>query len=415
MRYLINVLAFLAATIFLSSAGLAQEYFAITNAKIMTMTSAGVVDNGDVIVRDGKIVSIGKGLQIPVGATVIDAHGGVVTPGLIAADTGLAINEIGSVAATNDARSRSANVSASFDVQYGLNPATVNLPIARMEGITNAVAMPLPGANGPGDRNLFAGSAAMIRLVDAPDILVRPGIGMVVDFDGGGLGTKIVEFISDLEAVRSISNAATPKADVARHFDLSPSDLRALIPVVEGEMPVIALVNRAADIRTVIAVAKKEKLKLILVGAEEGWKVAADIAAANVPVILNPNADLPKDFDRLGATMKNAAMLNAAGVEIALSTDDPTHLVGELRYNAGIAVAHGLPYRAALQAITLNPAAMFGIDGQIGSLAVGRNADLVIWNGDPLEPLTQAIAVFINGVKQPLTSRQLDLARRYAN
>lgn len=399
-----------------STAGSAQEYVAITHARILTVTSADVIENGDIIVRSGKIASVGKDLKIPPGATVIDAHGGTVTPGLVAADTELAINGVGSVASTNDARTRSERVSSAFDVQYGLNPDAVELPIARMDGITSAVSMPRAGIDESGKGNLFAGKAAMIRLANSPDILFRPGIGMVVNFEDGGLGTKIVEFTNDLNAVRSVAGAnQAATADVARALGLSLADVGALVPVVNGQMPVIALVNRAADIRTVIAAAKSQKLKLIIVGAQEGWKVAADIAAAKVPVILDPNADLPTDFDRLGATMKNAALLNDAGVEMAFSTSDPYHLVGELRYNAGIAVAHGLPYRAALEAITLNPARMFGVDDQIGSLAVGKRADLVLWSGDPLEPLSEALAVFIDGVRQPLTSRQLELAKRYAN
>ena len=179
-------------------------------------------------------------------------------------------------------------------------------------------------------------------------------------------------------------------------------------------MPVIVKVDRASDIREVIAFAREQKIRIILDGAAEGWRVAGEIARAGVPVIVDAFANLPHSFSELGATLENAARLHAAGVKVTIKAGSgAAHRARELRYAAGTAVAHGLPWREALAAITANPAALFGVSDRIGSLAPGKEADLVIWSGDPLEPLSQPSAIFIRGVEQPLTSRPLQLRDRY--
>jgi imidazolonepropionase-like amidohydrolase len=178
-------------------------------------------------------------------------------------------------------------------------------------------------------------------------------------------------------------------------------------------MPLIVGVHRAADIRAVLKLAREQGLRIVLSGAEEGWMVAAEIAKARVPVILSATANLPASFESLGATMENAARLHREGVTIAFSNGDDGHRIREVRYDAGNAVAHGLPYHAALEAITINPARIFGMAATTGAIERGKSADLVVWSGDPLEPMTQAQAVIIGGVEQPMDSRALDLARRY--
>ena len=179
-------------------------------------------------------------------------------------------------------------------------------------------------------------------------------------------------------------------------------------------MPLIVTVHRASDIQQVLRLAREEGIKLILDGDEEGWLVAGEIAAAGVPVLLNPISNLPADFEMRAARMENAAALNAAGVVIAIKGNEgSTHRASEARYNAGNAVSHGLPYGAAIAALTVNPAKIFGMAGQFGQIAPGAAADVVVWSGDPLEPLSQPSAVFIDGVEQPLTSRALLLRDRY--
>ena len=225
----------------------------------------------------------------------------------------------------------------------------------------------------------------------------------------------MVLFRETLAEVRLYArNKAAYQRDDLRPLSLSRADLEALIPVAEGRMPLIITVSRAADILQVLRLAEEEGLKVILDGAEEGWLVADQIAAAGVPVLLNPLANLPGNFERRAARMQNAAALDAAGVVIAIKGNEGSiHRARETRYNAGNAVSHGLSYEAAIAAITANPARIFGMDGQFGALRPGAAADVVIWSGDPLEPLSQPVAIFINGVEQPLESRPFLLRDRY--
>jgi imidazolonepropionase-like amidohydrolase len=179
-------------------------------------------------------------------------------------------------------------------------------------------------------------------------------------------------------------------------------------------MPLIVTVDRAADILQVLRLGQEEGVRMILDGAAEGWLVADQIAAANVPVLLNPIMNLPGSFESRAARMENAAGLDAAGVIIAIKGNEGSiHRAKETRYNAGNAVSHGLPYASAIAAITTNPARIFGMAGDFGALAPGAAGDVVIWSGDPLEPLSVATAVFVNGVEQSMETRQTLLARRY--
>ena len=235
------------------------------------------------------------------------------------------------------------------------------------------------------------------------------------DIAGGARGAQFVLFKETLAEVRLYArNKSAYERAGLRDLSLSRADLEALIPVADGSMPLIVTVHRASDIQQVLRLAREEGVKVILDDAEEGWLVADRIAAANVPVLLNPTDNLPNDFEMRAARMENAAALNAAGVTIAIKGNEGSiHRDRETRYNAGNAVSHGLPHDAAIAAITSNPARIFGFDGEFGTLAAGAEADVVIWSGDPLEPLTQAEAVFVRGVEQPMTARNLLLRDRY--
>jgi hypothetical protein len=217
-------------------------------------------------------------------------------------------------------------------------------------------------------------------------------------------GTKRIKYLE--ENVGAAAVTLTPQ---------ERADLEALIPVANGTMPLIVTVRRAADIQQVLRLAREEGVKIILDGAEEAWLVADQIAAANVPVLLNPISNLPGSLETRAARMQNAAVLDAAGVVIAIKGNDGSHRVRETRYNAGNAVSHGLPYDAAIEAITVNPAKIFGMAGQFGELRAGAAADVVIWSGDPLEPLSNAETIFIGGAEQAPTSRQFLLRDRYAS
>lgn len=429
-----TLLAGAVAALALTGPALAQDV-AITGGRVLTGTS--VIENGTVVIRNGKVVSVGTG-GASAGLRVIDARGKIVTPGFVAVDSGLAGTEVGSVRGTNDLANRANTLTAAFDLSYGLDPWSFTLPVARLGGVTRAVVTPQHGGSGGGHSHddsdfagaghggfqspgLFAGQAAVIKLGGA-DILVKPRVAMVAPFGeagatvaGGARGAEFVLFKETLAEVRAYARnkAAYERADM-RALSLSRADMEALIPVANGAMPLIVTVNRASDIQQVLRLAREEGVKVILDGAAEGWLVADEIAAAKVPVILHPTTNLPSNFEMRAARMQNAAALNAAGVVIAIKGNEGSaHRARDIRYNAGNAVSHGLPFAAAIQAITVNPARIFGFDGQFGELKAGAAGDVVVWSGDPLEPLSQPSAVLIDGVEQPLQARNLLLRDRY--
>ena len=435
------VLTCAAAAALVTGAALAgpalAETVAITNAHIFTSGPAGELANGTVVIRDGKIASVGSG-GAPAGARVIDAKGATVTPGLIAADSGLGVVEVGALG--NDVSLRGADIGAAFDVSYGIDPDVTTIPVARLGGITSAIVTPLPPGGGfegdearddtAGDsqpRNaatqMFGGQAAAIQLdAGSKDLVVRTKLAQMTPLGGAGArlaggsrGADFVKLKATLEDVRwyKRNRSAYDRAQT-RTLSLGREDLEALIPVVEGRQPLVLVVDRASDIRQALRLAREEHLKIILDGASEGWRVAEEIAAAHVPVIVDPLQDLPADFENLGSTLENAGRMSARGVSVIIkSAEGGAHRVRETRYDAGNAVAHGMTWQAALDAVTINPARAFGVADRLGSLEPGKAADLVVWSGDPFEPATQPVAVFVNGREQPLTSRQIELQRRY--
>lgn len=428
----------LAATALVAASGAQAATVAIVNARILNPGSAEIA-SGTVIVRDGKIVALGAGVSAPAGAQVVDAKGGVLTPGFVAVNSMLGAVEISSLG--DDVDVSTPDIGAAFDVQYALNPDSNVIPVARLGGITTAVVTPRAegGQGGAGEHDdsgadatsgapssekahqLFAGQAAVIQLIRGQDMLLKPKVAMVSPFGdagakvaGGARGAEYVLLKEALEDVRAYRrNRAAYERAGYRDLSLSRADLEALIPVVEGRMPLIAVANKASDIRAVLKLAREEKLKLILSGAAEAWRVAPELAAAGVPVILNPILDRPTSLETLGATMENAARLEAAGVMVAIEGASGAHRAHEMRYNAGIAVANGMTKGGALAAITLNPAKMFGVAGRVGSLEPGKDADLVIWSGDPFEPLSRPQLILVRGEAQSLRSRQLELRDRY--
>ena len=410
----------LAAAIFALVPSVQAETIAITHAHIYSMGAAGEIASGTLVTSGGKIVAVGAGAQIPADARIIDAKGGVVTPGLVSTNTPLSTVEIEDVTETDDNSTASDRLSAAFDVQYAVNPNSVVIPTARLGGITDAIV--LPSLRDSNRRDLiFAGQAAVIQLGAVADPLERTQAGMVLVMgeDGAKIagGSRAAEFILLRAMLGDVRAYAKSRADYDlgrnRAYNLSREDLEALIPVVEGREPLIVSVHRAADIRQVLRLARDENLKIILEGAEEGWSVAPEIAAAHVPVLLNGYADLPRSFETIGSTLENAGRLNAAGVLVTIE-NPPLFEGGRTpRIDAGRAVAHGLPFNAALASITINPAEIFGVADRIGALAPGKDADIVVWSGDPLEPLSAPTAVIIKGVEQPLRDRDLDLRDRY--
>ncbi|HEV7785543.1 MAG TPA: amidohydrolase family protein [Thermoanaerobaculia bacterium] len=415
MRRLISI--FLLSLPVLAGPAVAEPpaIIAITGATIHTQGPQGTIQNGTLVIENGRVRAVGgPQVAVPAGARRIDAHGKVVTPGLFDSLSALGVVEVNAVEGTRDARVEDDRVTAAFNVADGLNPRSVLIPVNRIEGLTRAVVAPSPG------KSLIAGQGVIITLGGPGDFLVRSPVAMfaVLGEQGSHLagGSRAAALLRLKEAFQdALDYAANRKAFDAgdrRPYALSRLDLEALLPVVKGTLPLVVAVDRASDIETVLRFAKEWKLKLILASVTEGWKVADQIAAAKVPVLINPMDDLPNSFESMGSTLENSARLHKAGVTFAFMTGD-AHNARNLKQGAGNAVAYGLPWDAALEAITTAPARIWGIADHYGTLEPGKDADVVIWDGDPLELSTFADAVFIRGKEMPMKSRQTELRDRY--
>ncbi|MGH7474899.1 MAG: amidohydrolase family protein [Longimicrobiales bacterium] len=390
------------------------QTIAITNARIYSVAGP-MIERGTVIISDGRIAAVGADAQPPAGAQVIDAAGKVVTPGFIDSFTQLGVVEIGAAPGTVDVASREDRITAAFNVVWGINPASTLIPIARTGGITRAVVAPNPGAS------IIAGQGALIQLAGgrADEMVMRNPIAMFAILDegaaertGGARGVAMLRLREIFQDARDYAaNRAAYDAGSRREYAASRLDLAALDPVLDGALPLVLGVDRASDILNALGLARDFGLQLVLSGAREGWLVADDIARAGVPVIVNPMSNLP-DFDALSATLENAARLANAGVTVVFASFD-AHNTRNLRQAAGNAVAYGMPFDAALRAVTLAPAQLWGVADQVGTLEVGRQADVVVWSGDPFELLTHVEHVFIGGREAPDDTRQRMLLERY--
>ena len=402
---------------------------AITGGTVFPV-SGPKIERGTVLIRDGRIVEVGATVVVPAGAQVIDATGKWVTPGLINASTQLGLSEGGSPQFSggyDDTRAKGTNgVAAAFKAWEGINPASTFIIPARQGGVTSVIVHPNGG--------LISGQSAMVDLAgdDVDAMLVRRGAGrgsaavaMRASFSNdaaqagarGELLGKLRELL--LDATLYGRNRAAYERNASRVLSAPRADLEALQAVVDTALPLAIEVNRASDIRAVLALTQRERspLKLIISGAAEGWQVARELAAARVPVMVGAMSNIPSSFDELGARQENAALLRAAGVSVVLIGNGPgdpeNYNVRNIRQEAGNAVAYGMSWSDALRAITLAPAEAFGLADKVGSLRAGREANVVIWNGDPFEFSTQAEQVFIRGVRQGGKSRQDELVERY--
>lgn len=387
------------------------EPVALRGARIMTADAAGTIENGTVLIDGGRIVSVGADIRLPAGTTLVDVTGMTITPGFIATDSVIGMVEISGGADAAESSSRTAGISAGYDVQYAINPLSTTLPVARKGGVTRAIVMPNPGA----EAATFSGQAAILSLQEGLPATLIPQVGAVWDMRTGayGRGATFVQFRADLADVRRFVRepAAFTEGELVSR-DWSRADLEALVPIIKGEKPIAVRVDKASDILTLMDIAASEKLRLVLVGAAEGWIVAGQIAAAGVPVAIDPSDNLPGDFDEIGATSDNAAKLHAAGVRLVIRGGSSAHDAGKVRYFAGMAIARGVPADVALASVTATPAEIWGA-ASLGAIAAGKEADLAIWSGDPFEPATELSALYIGGAAQPLTSRQDALQARY--
>ena len=407
---------------FLATPATAQSV-AITNAKLVIGDGSAPIEGGTVVVRDGRVIAAGKSVAVPAGMPSVDAGGKWVTPGIVAGFTRMGIVESDGIEETNDTAARGSPFHAAIDVAPAVNPATSSIPLNRAEGITRAIVAP------DNDGSIFAGLGAVIDLGSDRAPITKARAFQFMEYGGGGSRSgasrpaMIAMFRNALAQVKDYVRAPAAYADQGKDALLTRADAAALVPVANGTMPLLIHVERASDMLALIDLKLDfPALKLVFVGAAEGWLVASEIAAARIPVIASALTDLPGSFDQLGATQSNIGRMKAAGVMVGIGTinDDEARQARLEKQYAGNLVAltklpgaTGLDWNAAFAAITSVPAEAIGMGGEIGSLKAGRRGDVVIWDGDPLELGSGVAAVYIDGIKQPLRTRQDALRDRY--
>lgn len=392
------------------------ETIALTGATVLP-GEGDPIEDATVVIRDGEIVSVGTGAA-PSGARVIDCAGTTITPGFVGTQTELGLVEIGLEPSTADQAPEGDDadpVRASFAAVDGYNPTSTLIPVARRWGVTSVVSTPSGG--------VVSGTSAWMDLAGATldDVLVEESAGLhaslsdgAVTASGGARSTALNLLREAFEDARLFQQRGAQTYDRRglRELSVSRLDLQRLASAIDGDYPVVIHASRSSDILRVIALANDYGLRLVLAGAEEGWMVAAQLAAADVPVIVQPLTNLPGSFAHLHARYDNAAILDRAGVRVVIATDG-AHGQRNLRQEAGNAIASGLPRDVALRALTVEPARVFGVDDRYGTIAPGRVANLVVWTGDPFELTTWARHVFVRGREIPTRSRQTLLFERY--
>ena len=446
--------ALVAALLVGAAAPLTAQTVAITGGTVALGDGSEPIPNGTVVIRDGRIVAAG-GMQVklPAGTQVIDATGKWVTPGIVGGFTRLGISEVDLGApGSDDTEAGGSPFSAAIDVVPSVNPLATTIAVNRADGVTRALVAPTTG------RSIFAGQGAVIDTGADMDPITYPRKFQFVELGesaagtaGGSRSSAHILFRNALREAAELRRYAPPiqggRGDApdaredpvvrnpnesriygpdARRSDdvlLTRFDAAALVPVLQGRQYLFVHVERASDIIQVLALKREfPSLRLVLVGVSEGWTVADRIARAGVPVIASAVNDLPASFEQLAATQSNVGRMRAAGVNVSIGMidDNDTRNIFAQRQYAGNLVglqrlpgATGVSWGEALAMITSRPAEAIGLGRDFGSLAAGRRADVVIWSGDPLEGSSNADAVFIDGVQQPLETHQTKLRDRY--
>ncbi|WP_309751706.1 amidohydrolase family protein [Novosphingobium sp.] len=398
---------------------MAQD-IAITHARLVIGDGSEPIADGTVLVQGGKVVAAGPAVAVPAGVRTIDAEGKWVTPGLVVAITDLGLVDVGAVDESNDSDADKSPFSAALDVSAAINPNDLPIQVSRAGGVTRAAVAPI--ATG----SIFGGQGAVIDLGADSSAVMKPRAFQYVDLGetgarraGGSRAATYAMLRNALAEARELS--LSPSG--ARRDDtlLTRADAAALVPVVTGQQPLYVRVERAADIRMVLSLKKEfPALKLVIVGAAEGWMVAPELAQAGVPVLATPLTDLPNSFEQLGATQSNVGRMRASGVKVALGAfgDQPRYApqyAGNLVALTRVPGATGLTWGQAFAAISSGPAEVMGMGDRIGSLRPDRVGDVVIWDGDPLEVTSGPVRVFIDGVEQPMSNHQTKLRDRYLN
>jgi imidazolonepropionase-like amidohydrolase len=419
----------------LSAQSQSSSVYAITHAKIFTLAGSPI-ENGTLVIRDGKIAAVGATVEVPAGAQVIDAKGLQVYPGLFDAITQMGLREIGAVSATVDS-AEAGNYNPDVVAATAVLPSSEHIPVTRASGITEVLAVPASGGlDFFGVRGILGGQASAIHLAGwtIDEMLLKKSAAMVLNwpeiqtetFDFATFTRKEKPYTEAKQEYDKQVNELTDWLERARHYTQAMEKgsigkydrdlkLEALAPVVRGELPLLVFADRARDIRNAVEFCDKQKLKMILAGGEEAYKLKDLLRSKDIPVVLRPMLSLPPEeddpYDRL---LSQPAELAAAGVKFAIASFDNS-FARRLGQNAANAVAHGLPYEEALRAVTINPAQIFGLGSQIGTLEPGKLANLIVTNGDPLELTTDVKYLFIKGQLISTENKHHRLYEKYLN
>src|SRR6266478_1594923 len=407
--------------------------YAITHAKIFTLSGA-TIDDGTVVIQNGKIANVGAAVEVPAGAQVIDGKGLQVYPGLFDPVTQMGLREIAAVSATVDSAETGA-FNPDVVAAEAVLPSSEHIPVTRAAGITEVLAVPASGGmDSAGPAGVLGGQASAIHLSGwtISDMLLKKSVAMVLNWPE--IETQTFDFSTFSRKQKSYSDAKqeyekqvdelTDWLDRARHYAMALGHggatdyqrdlkLEALVPVTRGELPVLVFADKARDIRNAVEFCEKQKLKMILASGAEAYKVKDLLRSKGIPVILGPTLTLPREeddaYDRL---LTQPAELSAAGVKFAFGSFDNS-FARRLGQQAANAVAYGLPYDEALKAVTLYPAQIFGLADQVGTLESGKIANIIVTNGDPLELTTEVRYIFIKGQPTSLDNKHKALYEIY--
>ncbi|TNE60973.1 MAG: amidohydrolase [Alphaproteobacteria bacterium] len=410
---ILNTLAGVSLAALMAGSAFAEDV-AITGGTAFTHGGTGKVDNATVLISAGKVTSVTSGGDVPAGYRVVDARDKWVTTGFMVSGTTLGMMEVPSWAGMNDASAPKADHTIGMDATEAINPDTTLIPITRIEGVTRAVI------GFTGSKDMWLGQGAVINLGNGEDLVTRSRAFVTLNItengaeDAGGSRAALWDVINaKLEAADPRGKKDDKKdKDDDKKKDKGDLNTEALARLFDHKESLLVIANRKSDILKAISLKERFGLDVILYDADEAWRVADRLAAAKIPVILDPIDNLPESFEDLSATGAAAARLHAAGVKIAFVGPD-TQNARLVVQSAGNAVAMGLPWEAAVDAITVNPAEIFGVSASYGTLEAGKDADVVVWNGDPLEVMTSPDVIFIKGEEIPLVSRQTKLRDRY--
>ncbi|MCS3698050.1 amidohydrolase family protein [Salinibacter ruber] len=404
-----------------------QGPFALTNAQVI-VAPGDTLDDGTVVIRDDSIAAVGPDVSVPSDAQAFDLSGQMVYPGFIDSGTHLGLAEIGSLPETQDFN-EIGDLTAHMNALTAVNPSTVHVPTTRVHGITSVITEP--------ENGILPGTAALIGLhgytpeqMHLGDVTLTklnfPSVGRQGPSDDRSPETiqkeaeKALTQLNDLwvqaERYARIDSAVAEQPEARRQPEFVPA-MEGLRPVIRGEQPLMISANAAADISKALDWAEERGVldQLILSGALEGWRVADEIAAANVPVLVGSIMQPPsRESDRYDKAYRTPALLHDAGVTVALRSGK-TENVRNLVFHAGFAAAHGLGKTEALRAITTTPARIFGVADQVGTIEAGKRANLFVANGDPLQPATDVQHLFIDGYKLPLENRATKLYDEFLN